>query len=139
MRRLVLLLTILVGATICSAQLTEAEIQAHKDFLAKPVPVTTELRSIGLVGNPDFPKAKLYIMMDVIPVYQVASSGRYYILVNNNGTESRQYLGYLTANKYNNNTVFSKTDKYPYEYVIWQIDKDLKLYSIDVPTSVLNK
>ena len=139
MKKLILLLIMIVGATVCSAQLTETEIQERKDFLNKSIPFTIELKSIGLVSNPDFPKAKLYIMIETIPVYQVANSGRYYILVNNNGTESRQYLGYLTANTYNNNTVFSKNNEYPYEYIIWQINKDLKLYSIDVPTSVLNK
>lgn len=140
MKRITIILAVVLItiANITKAQLTATEIQARKEFLSLDIPVTIVLKSNGLVGNPSQPKARLEVTIMTFDVGQVENSGRYYVITkNSNGTESRTYLGYLTGNVYMNNTVFTDSNTKPTKYMYWQINKNLGLYSVDIPKSIL--
>jgi len=68
-------------------------------------------------------------------VYQVATSGQYYVNVtNSSGTVSRKYLGYKPAGgtqEYLNNTIFYNTDIT--KCWIWTVDRYGQLYKMDLP------
>jgi hypothetical protein len=142
MKSLFLILVFLVSmVSLSSAQVkSESELAIMKEFLSKDVPVTTELRSFGLVGNPDFPVAELIVVVKRFSVDQIPTSGRYYVVsYDSNGKEVRQYLEYLTGNQYEGNTVFANSNTKPTEFFIWQLDTNFKLNKINVPTSVFGK
>lgn len=142
MKSLFLILVFLVSmVTLSSAQVkSESELTTMKEFLSKDVPVTTELRSIGLVGNPDFPVAELIVVVKKFSVDQIPTSGRYYaVYYDVNGKKNKQYLEYLTGNQYEGNTVFANSNTKPTEFFIWQLDTDFKLNKIIVPTNLLGR
>ncbi|MCK9543598.1 MAG: hypothetical protein M0R03_16390 [Novosphingobium sp.] len=137
---LALILMIMIVPLSSAQYKTESEQEIMKEFLNTDIPVTSVLRSNGLVGNPDFPKAKLEFIVKRFDVDQVASSGRYYVIVrNDDGSTSRTYLEYLTANVYEGNTVFTNSRTNPTEYFIWQIDTNFNLNKIIVPVSLFSR
>lgn len=139
MKKLFLALMLMVMIVpLSSAQFkSESEQEIMREFLNTDIPVTSVLRSNGLVGNPDFPIAKLEFIVKTFDVGQVESSGRFYAIVrNDDGSTSRTYLEYLTGNKYDGNVVFANSNDSPTEFFIWQIDTDFKLKKIIIPTSI---
>lgn len=142
MKSILLLIVLLVSmVSLSSGQVkSESELSIMKEFLSKDIPVTTELKSFGLVGNPDFPVAELVVVVKRFQVDQIESSGRYYAIIrNDNGSTSRKYLEYLTGNTYEGNTVFADSNTKPTEFFIWQLDTNFNLNKINVPTSLLNR
>ena len=142
MKRLLLIFMLMVIIVpLSSAQFkSESEKEIMKEFLNTDIPVTSVLRSNGLVGNPDFPKARLEFILITFDVGQVESSGRYYVMKRNpDGSTSRTYLEYLTGNKYENCVVFANSNDKPTEFFIWQIDTDFNLKKIVIPNSIFNR
>lgn len=143
MKRLFLVLMLMVIIVpLTSAQLykTESEQEIMREFLNTDIPLTSELRSNGLVGNPDFPKARLEFIIKTFDVGQVESSGRYYVINRSpDGSTSRTYLEYLTGSRYDNCRVFANSNDNPTEFFIWQINTDFELEKIIVPNPIFNR
>jgi hypothetical protein len=70
-------------------------------------------------------------------VYQVASSGQYYVNVTNSkGTTSRKYLGYKFGGiqEFEGNTIFYSKDTT--QSWIWTVDRYGQLFKMDLPIEI---
>ena len=92
------------------------------DFLNQFVGDTKQTKLIlyEKVDNPNFHKGLFLVIDTIYKVYTAESSGQYYVLRDSTERYDRQYLGFLTNNRFEDMTVFR--DKDSARYWVWMVN-----------------